>query len=309
MIFAHTKVVCRNKGGDALWPKEYSFFKLLILLVSVVFSAAAFGHLYVADVDEAEWNLDVSPLYCRLWQPVPAYGRGIFENRAGERQFFKLESLKKVHKKAVAHLSIVPPEWRSHERTRAIGNASTVTGLTPLQLAEPKPSQLLAFLEAGYFPQVAHPGWYPGHQIEVQISSVNFTAAYQEYLGCLGGLYPANFEQLERTTILFETDKFELDPAYFERLKLIEGYLKVDPQVVKVVIDGHTDSIGSDGHNWELSRNRAEVVSAYLQKIGLPKAQLEIRFHGERFPVAKNIGSVERARNRRTTLRLDRGDS
>lgn len=289
--------------------KQYNSLKFLILVSLFLISAFVNGHLYVADVDEAEWNLDVSPLYCRLWQPVPAYGRGIFENKAGERQFFKLESLKKVHKEAVARLAIVPPEWRSHESRREVGGAPVISGFVPLTLAEPKPSQLLAFLEAGYFPEVAHPGWYPGHQVEVQVSSVNFTAAYQEYLGCLVGLYPANFEQLERTTIFFETDKFELDPQFFARLKLLKGYLKVDPEVTKIVIDGHTDSRGSNGYNWELSRNRAEVVSAYLKQIGVPAAQLEVRFHGEQFPVAKNSGSETRARNRRTTLRLDKGDN
>ena len=140
----------------------------------------------------------------------------------------------------------------------------------------------------------------------MQVSSVNFTSAYQEYLRCLGGLYPANFEQLERTTILFETDKFELDPQYFARLKLLKGYLDIDPEVTKVVIDGHTDSIGSAGHNWELSRNRADVVAAYLKQIGISESQLNVRYHGEQFPVAKNNRSEKRARNRRTTLRLDR---
>ncbi|HBF07604.1 MAG TPA: OmpA family protein [Gammaproteobacteria bacterium] len=288
--------------------KQISWLISALAAAFTFYSPMSFGHLYMADVDEAQWNVDISPLYCRLWQPIPAYGMGLFENRAGERQFFILESEKQVYKSAQAQLAIVAPEWKFNESTQAAGTTDVVTGYRPVKAEEPLPSRFLDALEAGFFPDVKHPGWFDGHTVEVQLSSVNFTAAYQEYLQCLSGLYPANFEQLERTTVLFDSDKYELKPSYFERLKLIKGYLEIDPEVLRVVIDGHTDNTGRDGYNYELSRNRAEVVAAYLKKIGIPESKLLIRYHGEQYPIAKNKTPSERRKNRRTTLRLDKGD-
>lgn len=281
---------------------------MLFLLIAFLFPQLAFAHLYMPDVDEAEWLVEKSPILCRFWQPIPAYGKGVFENRAGERQYFMLESQKEVYKAGQAGIAIVPPEWKPGELRTELGVLPVVTGLTPVRAAEPVPSNFLAQLEAGYSPALLHPGWHPGHEIEVQLSPVNFTGAYKEYLQCLGGLYPANFGQLERTTVLFDTDKHNIKSGYFERLKLLKGYLEVDPEVKRIVIDGHTDSRGSDGYNYELSRKRADTIAAHMKKIGVPEDKILVRYHGEQFPVAKNDSASTRESNRRTTLRLDKSE-
>lgn len=283
---------------------RFKFFKIYSVLLFCCFPLGVDAHLYVADVDEAQWTVETSPLYCRLWQGVPAYGRGIFQNNSGERQTFDLESQKKVYDKGTATIRISPPEWIFNRPKKQIAQTQTIKGFHPVLIEEPTVSNMLDELEAGMFPEIQHPGWYEGHWVEVQLSSVNFTAAYADYSQCLGDLYPANFKQLERTRILFDVDKFELKKEYFERLKLIKGYLDIDPEVVKIVVDGHTDNTGSDSYNWDLSKNRAQIVSAYLLKIGVPESKLQVRYHGERFPVAKNKSDANRQKNRRTTLRL-----
>jgi len=272
----------------------------------LIISTNTYGHIYLADVDEARWQTETSPLYCRLWQEIPAYGTGLFEHKAGERQEFQLKSRKEVHASGKALIHIVPPKWKFDQPARSFGVASTTTGFTPLVLKEPMASGMLDELEAGMAPQIDHPGWYPKHQVSVQLSSVNFTSTYSDYTSCLSDLYAANFDQLERTTVLFDTDKADIRAEYFERIKLIKGYLEVDPSVQQVIVDGHTDNMGSDGYNWDLSKKRAEAVAAYLRKVGIPEDKIYIRYHGEKFPVLKNSSSQARQKNRRTTLRLSK---
>jgi len=276
------------------------------MLSSYVLTQSALAHVYRADVDEARWQVESSPLACRLSQPIPAYGKGVFAQPAGETQRFWLDSNKRVLISAEAQFYQATPEWHDQLPLQLVGSGSTTVGHRPVLALDPIAAQFLDMLEAGLFVQIDHPGWYTKHRVSIQVSSVNFTQAYIEYQRCLSGLYSHNFDQLERSTILFDTDKSNVRGKYDARLKLLEGYLKIDPTVKKIIVDGHTDEVGGDGYNWELSKNRAEAVAKRLKSLGVPEDQLEVRYHGERFPVARNTSAAKRQRNRRTTVRLER---
>lgn len=71
-----------------------------------------------------------------------------------------------------------------------------------------------------------------------------------------------------------------------------------------VVIEGHTDAIGTDAYNQALSERRARSVRDYLVENGIPAGRLEMVGHGESRPVAPNDDPEGRAMNRRVELRL-----
>ena len=73
-------------------------------------------------------------------------------------------------------------------------------------------------------------------------------------------------------------------------------------------IDGHTDSVGGRSDNLELAQRRAEEVTRYFVNQGLDKSKIQTRWHGERYPVESNATRKGRAKNRRVTIRLERGD-
>ncbi|MEC8483224.1 MAG: OmpA family protein, partial [Pseudomonadota bacterium] len=58
--------------------------------------------------------------------------------------------------------------------------------------------------------------------------------------------------------------------------------------------------------NRELSKTRAEKVTAYLLQKGIPPEKIVSRYHGERYPAADNRTNDGRERNRRVTIRLER---
>lgn len=71
----------------------------------------------------------------------------------------------------------------------------------------------------------------------------------------------------------------------------------------RFVIEGHTDSVGSDASNMRLSLLRAEKIRAYLSgKMGIPAALLEARGFGESNPVADNNTQEGRQQNRRVVI-------
>ena len=98
--------------------------------------------------------------------------------------------------------------------------------------------------------------------------------------------------------LLFEFDKSSLQvPAKKEMLALYE-YLSKEP-TLKIAIDGHTDTIGSDRYNLWLSKRRAEAVAQHLMKLGLGKDRILWKGHGGSIPIATNDNENGRQKNRR----------
>ncbi|MCG8426245.1 MAG: OmpA family protein [Chromatiales bacterium] len=70
----------------------------------------------------------------------------------------------------------------------------------------------------------------------------------------------------------------------------------------RLVIVGHTDSVGRDAYNQELSERRASAVSSYLATKGINPAKMTTKGMGESSPVADNGSEDGRAKNRRVEI-------
>jgi outer membrane protein OmpA-like peptidoglycan-associated protein len=101
--------------------------------------------------------------------------------------------------------------------------------------------------------------------------------------------------------VLFESAKYGLRPAARERLAKIAGILLAYPDL-HLQVEGHTDSIGSDAYNQELSEKRAGAVQQYLVQQGIPESSMVARGFGKLQPVADNSTAAGRQKNRRVEL-------
>ena len=104
--------------------------------------------------------------------------------------------------------------------------------------------------------------------------------------------------------IYFATGKFTLLSRSFKGLNEVAEILKSDP-ALKLVIDGHTDDVGSDESNQKLSEDRAASVKEYLVKRGIDESRLISNGYGETKPVADNNTAAGRQKNRRVELNLN----
>ena len=103
--------------------------------------------------------------------------------------------------------------------------------------------------------------------------------------------------------IFFERDKATLDPSSLGELGQLLTLLRENPNV-RLEIGGHTDSDGSEGHNGELSAERANSVVDHLVNNGIPAERLVARGYGAEQPLAPNDSEENKARNRRTEMRV-----
>jgi len=101
--------------------------------------------------------------------------------------------------------------------------------------------------------------------------------------------------------VLFDVDSANLKPGAREKLARIAGIVSGHPDL-KMEIEGHTDSTGTDDYNQRLSERRAQSVSTYLNQQGIGRAIVATAGYGESRPVATNGTSAGRQQNRRVEI-------
>jgi len=101
--------------------------------------------------------------------------------------------------------------------------------------------------------------------------------------------------------VLFDFGKFTLRPLAREKLAKISGIVLAYPSL-KLAVEGHTDSVGTEALNQELSEKRAEAVRNYLTQQGVPESSTTATGFGKTRPIASNDTSEGRQQNRRVEL-------
>lgn len=108
--------------------------------------------------------------------------------------------------------------------------------------------------------------------------------------------------------VLFDTGEAALKPGANSTILRLAGFLDEYPKR-RLLIEGHTDSRGSDSFNQELSRQRAEAVRMALMQAGVAAERLRAQGLGEQFPVASNDTTAGRQENRRVEIIVSSDDA
>ena len=103
--------------------------------------------------------------------------------------------------------------------------------------------------------------------------------------------------------VLFNVNKANLSAGGITNVKKLANFLTKYPER-KVMIEGHTDSRGSDTYNQALSERRAEAVQKALGNMGISNERVTTRGYGESSPVATNDTAAGRQINRRVEIVL-----
>ena len=105
--------------------------------------------------------------------------------------------------------------------------------------------------------------------------------------------------------LTFESGQSNVDQEYQPLLTKVQDSVEVFPRS-QVIVEGHTDSYGSDGTNMALSRTRAESVGQYLNtELGIASFRISAVGYGETRPIANNETPLGRTRNRRIDILIE----
>jgi len=115
----------------------------------------------------------------------------------------------------------------------------------------------------------------------------------------------AVYRQFRLPDTIFEADQRSLSDEGRESLAQLADALRADRQWLLVRIDAHTDNVGPDQYNEELSRQRAATVASYLVlRQGIEPKRVFVKGFGESLPIADNALPEGRTENRRIEVRV-----
>lgn len=100
--------------------------------------------------------------------------------------------------------------------------------------------------------------------------------------------------------LLFQTNSFDL-PEVVRELDILSDFMNAK-QNIEILIEGHTDNVGSVPHNNKLSLNRANSVRDYLIKNGISSKRIQTKGYGKSRPITTNSTEFGRRLNRRTEI-------
>ncbi len=106
-----------------------------------------------------------------------------------------------------------------------------------------------------------------------------------------------------KLNILFDYNRADIKDGYYYDLEQVAEVLRMKPNY-KLIIEGHTDNIGSDGYNKVLSQKRANSLKSYLVNAGIDSSRLKAVGYGESSPVASNEDEEGRSQNRRVMAKF-----
>ncbi len=111
------------------------------------------------------------------------------------------------------------------------------------------------------------------------------------------------YTKIKLDAILFDFDKDELTEEAMIQLEEVYVLLKKN-RAMYMEISGHTDVIGPDGYNLNLSKRRAQRVIDHLAAKGIDPSRLQLTFFGKEVPVADNTTDEGRHQNRRVEFQI-----
>lgn len=184
--------------------------------------------------------------------------------------------------------------------TAELGLIDLQTGKTLSHISTDANGDYLVTLPVGknYAFNVSKPGYlfYSGH------FSLKDSTGKREPFELNIGLQPLEVNaRITLENIFFDFDQYDLKPESKIELNKVVHLLKANPSLT-IQINGYTDSVGSEQHNLELSKNRAQAVVNYLISKGIESQRLNAKGYGASHPVASNETEEGRALNRRTEM-------
>ncbi|MDQ1362902.1 MAG: sodium-type flagellar protein MotY, partial [Pseudomonadota bacterium] len=257
--------------------------------------------IYVADIEESEWQVKSSPVRCELRHAIPRYGEGRFVYSAGGELAFEVSVFDPPVRDSAASMTSIPPFWKPGT-PKELGQLALSRGKIPFYVGRNLAQRMLYELDAGMLPTLQYKDWADQQDdVFVSLSSARFHDKLPEFQQCIGQLLPYGAADLKDVIVEFGENKYSLDEDARQRLDTLALYAHHDKKL-RIDLRGHTDDVGSKTYNKILSQRRVHAVEKHLLARGVSPGQIRRQSFGEDHPSASNQTEEGRRMNRRVMV-------
>ena len=261
----------------------------------------------VQNYESSIWSVSSNPFACSLKQRFDNYA--LLEVKTLPAKTQQLEFTWLLQDKPIVGLHVLSrkADWQSADTIlTAVNFVSSNVEDNKVQFSADMTALLRVIKQGGWLDTLVSFG---DEQLRLTFTNTHSDEIVSDYQQCLANLSPLSWEQARDHQLQFASGQRTVTTAKdLKFLKDLVRYISLDSRVSKVLVDGHTDNTGSPLSNRLLSKERADDVAARLIEFGLPKDMLEVRAHGQRYPIIKN-SEQGASSNRRVLVRLFRHSS
>ncbi|MGF1757539.1 OmpA family protein [Photobacterium sagamiensis] len=274
---------------------------MLMLVVSC--AGYAGDNVWISPLDSSTWVFSGNKTACSLSHDVEGFGvaKIIAEAGVGTR----LEIISKELKKKWSNYSVnsMPAFWAIDEVKPLDYQNDVSFSLLTNELIFNNADDVFERLDQGEWIQVNLNG--NGQRNDtIVISNVNFEVPAKQFSACKTDLISLNYQQIRSSEFYYSSGSTLVSKKDIRTVYAISEYVRSVRSIKKILIDGYSDSQGRSAVNLRMSRERAEEMAALLIEFGVPHKMIQIRSHGDRYPIADNHFAGGRKKNRRVTVRL-----
>jgi len=304
------KYLLKEDEGFYFMNRLFMFSAALGLTSLLALPAEGMMRSYSASIKDSSWSMTKNtPTACVLEHQIPKFGKVNFSSVANKsiNLDFAMNMLQKPAKKTDVELRSMPPKWRANIPSMHITNLSYYKEFDG-EVLNDKAWLMLNELEKGMTPTFFYRDWYNANDsVSVGVSAVNFAPQHMAFMDCVSQLLPYSFEDISFTTLNYKKNSQELDRRSRNKLKMIQDYLKYEPEMELVLVSSYTDSIGGRSKNESLSKLRANNIKKLMEESGIASSKISVDGYGEKRHIASNKQIQGRNKNRRVVITMNRG--
>ncbi|PSV52241.1 OmpA family protein [Photobacterium sp. GB-1] len=284
---------------------KYTIIFIYSIFISLFFSMSSVAKELFLPMDLVSWEYKGDKFSCSLSQTISQFGAITFVAKPKQPLGIQVQSyhVKPPYERAI--LSQVQSPWALNTAPITVDEvdldkkSGQVSFYTDIEL-------LLEAMAQGNWLGVRLSSSNQNNTFDVTVPSVNMTQAMADFNLCRAKLPAMAYQDARDVVLQFKLGQRVVSSSQKQILADLASYLKHDKNVKRVLIDGHTDNVGSNVANLQISKIRADDVASILRENGVRSSLMEIRSHGSRYPVANNNTQDGKAKNRRVTIRAIR---
>lgn len=278
----------------------------LFLLTFQLLSFSAFSSpiYYTGEMDTTHWHTELRFDHCEIYTKIPGQGVKIafIAEPEAELSMTVFSSVYPTSELESSYAQAINAPWNADQAQQKVQVIAKSIGHNQINF-----QQGVATL----FRSIANGSWLQlssvsasGEKYPVTIPVIAVQKEVNTFAQCANQLPKISYQKINRLSFQYAVKQHKPNQQQVKNLQAISDYIKKDPTVVKVLIDGHSDTNGNSSQNVLLSRLRADEIAQVLISNGITPDLITTRGHGGRYPAASNATAEGREKNRRVMLRL-----